>query len=61
MAGIVRKESGLRTWIKRLTIALLCATCLMLGGCNANVGVGMSVGVPVGSNGHMRVSGHRWL
>ena len=57
----MRKESGLKTWMKRLTIAQLCAIRLMPGGCNANVGVGMSVGVPVGSNGHMRVSGHRWL
>ncbi len=48
-------------WTRRNLIALLSLCCLMLGGCNANVGVGMSVGVPVGSNGHMRVSGHRWL
>jgi predicted small secreted protein len=48
-------------WTKRVIIVLLSACCLLLSGCNANVGVGMSVGVPVGSNGHMRVSGHRWL
>jgi predicted small secreted protein len=48
-------------WTKRLLIVMLCVFCLMLGGCNANVGVGMSVGVPVGSNGHLRVGGHTWL
>jgi len=48
-------------WTKRLLIVLLSVICLMLGGCNANVGVGMSVGVPVGSNGHMRIGGHTWL
>lgn len=47
--------------LKPLTILLIVMVCLMLGGCNANVGVGMSVGVPVGSNGHMRVGGHTWL
>ena len=47
--------------VKRMAIALLGACCLLLGGCDANVGVGMSVGVPVGSHGHMRVGGHTWL
>ena len=57
----MRQEDTMRKWTKRLVIALLSACCLMLAGCNANVGVGMSVGVPVGSHGHMRVGGHTWL
>ena len=40
---------------------LLGVVSLMLGGCKANVGVGMSVGVPVGSHGHMRIGAHTWL
>lgn len=51
----------MKKWKRNLSIALLCMVCLMLGGCNANVGVGMSVGVPVGSHGHVRVGGHTWL
>jgi predicted small secreted protein len=47
--------------IKRLLIVVLGACCLLLASCNANVGVGMSVGVPVGSHGHMRIGGHSWL
>ncbi len=47
--------------IKRIILGLLAATCLLLAGCDANVGVGMSVGVPVGSNGYMRLGGHTWL
>ena len=47
--------------IKRIALGLLAATCLLLAGCDANVGVGMSVGVPVGSNGYMRLGGHTWL
>ena len=45
------------------TIALLAAllTMLSLAGCDANVGVGMSVGVPVGSHGRVSVGGTRWL
>lgn len=49
-----------RTW-KRGAILLLTIVSLMLGGCDASVGVGMSVGVPVGSNGYMRLGGHTWL
>ena len=47
--------------MKRGAILALAAVSLMLGGCDANVGVGMSVGVPVGSNGYMRLGGHTWL
>ncbi|MGI9201804.1 MAG: hypothetical protein ACR2QL_12135 [Woeseiaceae bacterium] len=44
------------------TIALvaLLMTALSLAGCDGNVGVGVSVGVPVGSHGHMRVGASRW-
>jgi len=46
----------------RRTIALvvLLMTTLSLAGCDGNVGVGVSVGVPVGSHGYMRVGGTRW-
>jgi predicted small secreted protein len=40
--------------------ATLLAT-VVLSGCNANVGVGMSVSVPIGNNGRMSVSTGRWL
>ena len=36
-------------------------TSLVLGGCDGNVGIGMSVGVPIGNHGHMSVGGTRWL
>lgn len=48
-------------WTKRTLASVLAICCLMLGGCNANVGVGMSVGVPVGNHGHVRVGSHTWL
>ena len=40
-------------------MALLLAS-LSLAGCDGNVGVGVSVGVPVGSHGYMSVGGTRW-
>ena len=51
----------MRSWSRRIGITLLAACCLMLAGCSGNVGVGMSVGVPVGNHGHMRIGGHTWL
>jgi hypothetical protein len=36
-------------------LALLLLTSLSLGGCTGNVGVGVSVGVPVGNHGYMSV------
>ena len=46
--------------IGRKRIALLLLTSLLLGGCNANVGVGVSVGIPVGNHGHVSVGATRW-
>ena len=45
------------------TIALIAVllTTLSLAGCSGNVGVGMSVGVPVGNHGRVSVGGTRWL
>ena len=35
-------------------------TSLALAGCDGNVVVGVSVGVPIGSHGYMSVGGTRW-
>jgi hypothetical protein len=40
-------------------VALLVST-VSLGGCSGNVGVGLSVGVPIGDHGYMSVGGSRW-
>lgn len=44
-----------------VALASLLITTLMLAGCDGNVGIGMSVGIPVGSHGYMSVGGGRWL
>lgn len=43
-----------------LLAGLLLAT-LSLAGCSGNVGIGMSVGVPIGNHGYMSVGGSRWM
>jgi predicted small secreted protein len=46
--------------VKKLVIVLLALASLSLAGCSGSVGVGMSVGVPIGNSGYMRVGGGRW-
>jgi len=48
-----------RTYRKLLLLAVL-ATSALLAGCSGNVGVGLSVGVPIGNHGYMSVGGSRW-
>lgn len=48
-------------YTRAVMIVLLSLCCLMLAGCNANVGVGMSVGVPVGNHGYVSLGGSSWL
>jgi predicted small secreted protein len=50
----------MKTWLRRVLILILALVCLQLGGCSGNVGVGVSVGVPVGNHGYISVGGHRW-
>lgn len=47
-----------RQWI---ALALLGLACLALTGCDGNVGVGLSVGVPIGDHGHMSIGTGRWF
>jgi hypothetical protein len=46
--------------LKQAAFVTLLLSSLLLGGCSGNVGVGMSVGIPVGSHGYMSVGGSRW-
>lgn len=61
ISGRIEGEQTMKKYTRRVVIVLLGFCCLMLAGCQGNVGVGMSVGVPVGNHGHIRVGGHRWL
>ena len=50
----------MRKLVHGLMLTLVLGSCLMLTGCSGNVGVGVSVGVPVGSHGHVSVGASRW-
>lgn len=57
-----RNKSKVRKLIRALAFSSLTLATLALTGCSANVGVGLSVGVPVGNHGHISVgtSRRRW-
>ncbi len=47
--------------VKITLFVVLLFSCLTLTGCKANVGVGMSVGVPIGDHGYISIGSGRWL
>jgi predicted small secreted protein len=55
MASIMHIKS-----MGKIQIALVVLMSLMLVGCNASVGVGVSVGVPVGKHGQVNIGASRW-
>jgi predicted small secreted protein len=61
MAAMMMEETQVSRWTRRILIMLLALACLQLGGCSSNVGVGLSVGVPIGNHGYVSVGGGRWL
>ena len=46
--------------IRAFLLGAILLTSLSLAGCDGNVGVGVSVGVPVGNHGQVRVGATRW-
>ena len=50
----------MNVYIRKTAFVGVLLASLLLGGCSGNVGVGMSVGVPIGSHGYMSVGGTRW-
>jgi len=51
----------MKTVLRKLLFTLLLLSCLTLSSCNTNLGVGMSVGVPIGDHAHMSIGGGSWF
>lgn len=58
--GKTNMKPGMNPWLRRALVTLLALACLSLAGCSGNVGVGLSVGVPIGDHGYMSIGGGRW-
>ena len=54
------RVTTMRRGIRFAGVVALLATMLSIAGCSGNVGVGISVGVPVGNHGYMSVGTSRW-
>jgi predicted small secreted protein len=50
----------MRSTRRMIALVAIVLTSLSLAGCDGNVGIGLSVGVPVGNHGYMSVGGTRW-
>ena len=52
----------MRSIVKKTLFAAVLASSLLLAGCSSNIGVGMSVGVPIGDHGYISLGGgsNRW-
>jgi predicted small secreted protein len=46
--------------VRKAAFAAVLLTSLLIAGCSGNVGVGVSIGVPVGNHGYMSVGSSRW-
>ena len=57
---MMKAMNEVKSGLKALGLVALLLTCLALTGCSGNVGVGMSVGVPIGNHGYMSIGGNRW-
>jgi len=58
---MTRRKTMMKTWTKRVLFLMLVMVCLQLSGCSGNVGVGLSVGVPIGDHGYVSVGSGRWF
>ena len=50
----------MRRFLRAAAVLSLVMSTLSLAGCSGNVGVGVSVGVPIGNHGYMSVGTSRW-
>ena len=46
--------------LKTTAALALVIACLALYGCSSNIGVGLSVGVPIGDHGYISLGSGRW-
>jgi hypothetical protein len=46
--------------VKKIMLVLLLASSAVLSSCSGNVGVGLSVGIPIGNHGYMSLGTSSW-
>jgi hypothetical protein len=56
----MNRNEAMRRVLRAAAVLALVISTLSLAGCSGNVGVGVSVGVPIGNHGYMSVGTSRW-
>ena len=56
----MNRNGAMRRLLRAAAVLSLVMSTLSLAGCSGNVGVGVSVGVPIGNHGYMSVGTSRW-
>ena len=56
----MNRNRAMRRFLRAAAVLSLVMSTLSLAGCSGNVGVGVSVGVPIGNHGYMSVGTSRW-
>jgi hypothetical protein len=56
----MNRNEAMRRALRAAAVLALVISTLSLAGCSGNVGVGLSVGVPIGNHGYMSVGTSRW-
>jgi hypothetical protein len=56
----MNRNEAMRKVLRAAAVLALVMSTLSLAGCSGNVGVGVSVGVPIGNHGYMSVGTSRW-
>lgn len=46
---------------KKFCVLAVIGAAVLIGGCGANVGVGLNVGVPIGDHGYVNLGSNRWF
>jgi hypothetical protein len=56
----MNRNEAMRRVLRAAAVLAIVISTLSLAGCSGNVGVGVSVGVPIGNHGYMSVGTSRW-
>jgi hypothetical protein len=53
-------ERNMRRFVRTAAFAAVLLSAVLVGGCSGNVGVGLSVGSPIGDHCYVSVGSGRW-
>ena len=55
------RRLSVQALFKKFCVLAVIGAAVLIGGCGANVGVGLNVGVPIGDHGYVNLGSNRWF